>query len=210
MEGEFEKGRFRALGALADSLPHSDETDRLVNELINRHDSGMTQAFLTSESQHWGTPWAVVRALEAQEGLQFTLDVAATETTAKAPKFYTEVDNAFRHNWYSDADTGAVWCNPPYGDKRFPVRMWVERACLFRKQMTTVLLLPANKTDQDWFHDFVLPFGEYRPVRGRIGFLGPDGTPMKGNSQGSMLIFFGPNYGPTAPKSFDWKAIRKL
>lgn len=170
--------------------------------------SEMTKAFLTSESQTWATPWAVLCALQ-DEGFNFTLDVAAGIGTAKAPKFYTEEDNAFTQDWAKDAGDGDAWCNPPYGDKRFPVKDWVQRAWLFRKSLTTVLLLPANKTDQDWFHDLVLKDGEYRPVRGRIGFIDGEGCAVSGNSQGSMLIIFGPIYGPCAPKSFDWKSIRK-
>lgn len=170
--------------------------------------STMTKAFLTSEDQTWATPWPVIHALEA-EGFRFTLDVASGLTTAKAPKFYTEQDNAFLQDWAADAAGGDAWCNPPYGDKRFPVRDWVARAWHFRERLTTALLLPANKTDQDWFHDLVLRDGEYRPVRGRIGFLDGKGNPVSGNSQGSMLCIFGPYRGPCAPKTFDWKAIRK-
>lgn len=167
----------------------------------------MTKAFLTSESQTWATPWPVIHALEA-EGFRFTLDVAAGPMTAKAPKFYTEEDNAFLQDWAADAGDGDAWCNPPYGDKRFPVRDWVARAHLFRDRLNTVLLLPANKTDQDWFHDLVLVDGEYRPVRGRIGFIDGTGESVTGNSQGSMLIIFGPLYGPKAPESFNWKKMR--
>lgn len=168
----------------------------------------MTKAFLTSESQTWATPWAVIQALSPE--FNFTLDVAAGPLSAKAPKFYTAEDNAFVQDWPTDAGGGDAWCNPPYGDKSCPVKKWVRRAHEFRHALNTVLLLPANKTDQDWFHDLVLTDGEYRPVRGRIGFIDPvTGVSHGGNSQGSMLIIFGPLYGPCAPRTFDWKSIRK-
>lgn len=43
-------GRMEMLGKLADSVPHSDEADALVNELINRHDSGQSKP-IEHESQ---------------------------------------------------------------------------------------------------------------------------------------------------------------
>jgi phage N-6-adenine-methyltransferase len=171
--------------------------------------SVMTQAFLTSESQTWATPWCVIEALKPE--FNFTLDVAAGPRSAKAPTFYTREDNAFTRDWALDAGDGDAWCNPPYGDKEFPVKDWVMRAYLFRARLNTVILLPANKTDQDWFHDLVLPYGEYRPVRGRIGFIDPETQESHGgNSQGSMLILFGPGFRPVPPKTFDYKRIRTM
>jgi phage N-6-adenine-methyltransferase len=166
----------------------------------------MTKAFLTSESQTWATPWILIWALKHE--FNFSLDVCAGRTTFKASKYYEEETDAFTQNWAVDAEGGDAWCNPPYGDKRFPVKEWVKRAHSYRDRLNTVLLLPANKTDQDWFHDLVLKDGEYRPVRGRIGFVDGTGKAVTGNSQGSMLIIFGPNYRPKAPMTFDWKKIR--
>lgn len=181
----------------------------------------MTKAFLTSNNQNWATPWPVIRALSPE--FCFTLDVAAGIKTAKAPKFYTEDDDAFSRDWGRDADGGDAWCNPPYGPcNGKTIGDWVQKTWSFRKSLTSVLLLPINKQDQDWFHDLVLKDGEYRPVRGRIAFLDPETgkPPVKidpetgkkvsaGNSQGSMLIVFGPGYSPRAPKTFDYRSIHK-
>lgn len=166
----------------------------------------MTEAFLTSNDQTWATPWPVIHALEA-EGFRFTLDVASGLSTAKASKFYTVEDDAFRQDWARDAAGGDAWCNPPYGDENCPVRDWAKEAWKYRAVLSTVMLLPANKTDQDWFHDLVIPDGEYRPVRGRIGFLDAAGYPVTGNSQGSMLIVFGPKAVQGQPRSFNYRHL---
>lgn len=181
----------------------------------------MTKAFLTSESQAWATPKSVIWGLKPE--FNFTLDVCASATSTKAPKYYDEAEDAFKQNWARDAAGGDAWCNPHYAEYLgHSVGDWAQEAWRFRKELNSVLLLPINKQDQDWYHDLVLPYGEYRPVRGRIPFVDPiTGKPpvvldevtgkkkSSGNSQGSMLIIFGPNYAPRAPKTFDFKEIRR-
>lgn len=174
------------------------------------------KAFLTSENQLWTTPWPVIRALEPE--FDFTLDVAACKLSTKAPKHYSEKDDAFTRDWLKDARGGDAWCNPPYAlynGKR--VGDWVEKAWQESKRgLTTVLLLPMNKGDQDWYHDIAMLYAETRPVKGRIQFVDPvTGKPpivwskkqkkwvRNGNSQGSNIFIFGPDYHPIAPqKSF--------
>lgn len=179
----------------------------------------LAKAFTTSNSQAWATPWAVLDALKPE--FNFTLDAAACAHSAKAPKFFTEEDDAFTKDWYVEAGGGDVWCNPPYGKYRgksigdWIMKGWKESW----KRMNVVFLLPCNKQDQEWFHEAVLPCAEIRPVKGRIQFVDPlTGKPpltermnektglvelvRNGNSQGSMLVIFGPNYYPKAPKSF--------
>jgi hypothetical protein len=62
------------------------------------------------------------------------------------------------------------------------------------------MLVPVNKQDQKWFHDLVIPFAEVRIVRGRVQF---DGT-TSSNTQGSMLVIFGPMAKPGTIKSFTY------
>lgn len=176
-------------------------------------------AFLTSKNQLWTTPWPVIRQLEPE--FNFTLDVCASKLSAKAPKFFTEKDDAFKQNWLAAADGGDAWCNPPYGPyNNHTVGDWVNEAWGYGKLgLNTVLLLPLNKNDQDWYHDLVLPYAERRTYRGRIHFVdaATGERPWKwsetrnkmvrdGNSQGSNLFIFGPKAIPgkessiTAPR----------
>lgn len=181
--------------------------------------SKMTKAFLTSNDQGWITPPDVFLWLQPE--FNFKLDVAASHLNAQADRYYTEEIDAFKQNWADDADGGDAWCNPPYGDDTHPVSDWAERAWEYRRKLTTVMLLPMNKQDQDWFHDLVVSDGEYRPVRGRIPFLdsvtklppkrlNKDGKLVSvGNSQGSMLCIFGPKAAPGRIISFDYRAAKK-
>lgn len=163
------------------------------------------KAFLTSKNQLWTTPWPVIEALKPE--FNFTLDVAASALSAKAKRFYTEEDDAFKQNWLKDARGGDAWCNPPYGPHMgHTVGDWVHEGWKFgQRGLTTVFLLPLNKNDQDWYHDLVLPFAEKRTYRGRIHFIDAvtgkrpitwSETRQKwvvdGNSQGSNLFIFGP------------------
>lgn len=170
----------------------------------------LPKAFTTSNRQDWATPWPFVEEVEKQLGLKFTLDVCAADVSAKAPAYYTEEQNAFNQNWHADSGRGDIWCNPPYGHKRFPVYKWVRDARIYSANCTDplniVLLLPINKMDQPWFHDTAVPNAEIWIVKGRIGFLDPEtGKKCSGNSQGSMLLHFGPKATPGKINSFVWR-----
>lgn len=185
--------------------------------------SEVSKAFLTSKRQDYMTPPEFMESLRGE--FNFVLDIAASAKSAQAPRFYTEADDAFTEDWAEDAKDGAYWANPPFSDKPTPEKPWLRpladwifRAWWFRRKATGVWLLPANKTDQDFFHRLVIPYAEIRYVHKRIHFLDPDTgkRPVRvdtetgeavnsSNSQASMLVIFGPGYGPTAPRSHIWR-----
>jgi phage N-6-adenine-methyltransferase len=190
----------------------------------------VSKAFLTSKRQDYMTPPEFMASLAGE--FSFVLDIAASAKSAQAPRFYTEADDAFTQDWAEDAKAGAYFCNPPYSDKPTPDRPgsrplsdWIFRAWWFRRKATGVWLLPANKTDQAWWHKLVIPYAEVRDVEGRIPFLDPDtGKKPKakrvnkdtgeeeevvnGNSQASRLVIFGPAYGPGPLRSHKWRAAK--
>lgn len=173
-------------------------------------------AFLTSKDQLWTTPWPVVRGLEGLLGVRFTLDVCASRLSAKAPYYYDEKADAFKQDWTKDmGKRGAAWCNPPYGPYAGHVCAdWVRKG--FEEMLkggTTAFLLPTNKQDQDWWHVLVEKESESIPVLGRIHFIDAKtgkrpitwsekrGKMVKdGNSQGSVIAVFGPDFRPRAPR----------
>lgn len=184
----------------------------------------MPQAFLTSNKQDYATPWPLIEALEKELGRRFTLDVCATENSAKAPKFYTGGINAFTQPWAMHAGDGLAFCNPPYVDGwplKFLVYAEVEANL---RGLTTVFLLPANKVDQHWWHYRVMPYHSIWTVLGRVNFLDPEtglvpkiwkeaDDPIGGtgkwikqsNPQASKIVIVGPGFGPCLPRSFVWK-----
>lgn len=180
--------------------------------------------FLTSNDQTWMTPPEFMDSLRGE--FNFVLDVAASAKSAQAAKFYTEETDAFKQDWIKDSQGGAAWANPPYSDHRKPLPEWILRGWYFRRRVTSVWLLPANKTDQPFWHELVIPYAQVRDVWGRINFLDPETgkVPLtwkvdkktgigkwvrNGNSQASKLVVFGPGYGSGPLISHRWKKDKK-
>lgn len=109
------------------------------------------------------------------ERFRFTIDAAASPTNARLPRYWTIDDDALKQSWAGER----VWCNPPYSD----IRPWVAKAwnewSSFRAELI-VMLLPANRTEQAWWQDYVEP--ELRSgagmhvefLRGRMRFIRPN------------------------------------
>lgn len=128
-----------------------------------------------------GTDQAYFDALSDRFG-GFTLDVAAAPHNAKCERFYTRADDGLQQPW-----GGRVWCNPPYSN----ITDWVQKAHAEWERGTEpldliVMLLPANRTEQAWWQDWVEPWRDSNPnslfqsvlrvefLRGRMRFDRPD------------------------------------
>lgn len=117
------------------------------------------------------TPRSLFDPLNEEFG--FTLDAAASRENALCKHYFTLEDNALSRQWL-----GVVWCNPPYSN----LAAWVEKAfwAIWRKEAATVvMLLPANRTEQAWWQDWIeMPRRrgevEVRFLRGRLRFDTPD------------------------------------
>lgn len=92
----------------------------------------------------------------------FTVDVAASATNAKLPRFFDRDTNGLMQPWAGER----VWCNPPYSD----IRPWVEKAWS-EDGATVVMLLPANRTEQGWWQDLVEPYRDRAGSPLRVEFL---------------------------------------
>lgn len=116
----------------------------------------------------------------------FDLDVAAAAHNAKCERYYTIDDNGLEQPW----DARRVWCNPPYSD----IGAWVAKAWSewrdFGKHYELrkiVMLLPANRTEQRWWQEYIEPVRDRCPwfrvefLAGRMRFdrpgvvIGPKG-----------------------------------
>ena len=108
-----------------------------------------------------------------QGRFRFTLDAAASVENARLPRFCTIADCGLTVSWAGER----VYCNPPYSD----IRPWVMKA--WREASAAaliVLLLPANRTEQGWWQEWIEPRRdrEGSPLRveflpGRIRFIAP-------------------------------------
>lgn len=139
-----------------------------------------------------GTTAEVFDPLHAR--YRFTLDVAAAPHNAKTPDYYTRLADGLLQPW-----PGRIWCNPPYsGIGQWTAKAWAEfdagRAELI------VMLLPANRTEQRWWHEHVEPFRdrEGSPLRtsfiaGRVRFIKSGKTTVGPNERppfGSVLLIW--------------------
>lgn len=125
------------------------------------------------------------------ERFSFTIDVAASPHNAKCPRYWTEADDGLAQSWAGER----VFCNPPFSFPNLPA--WVAKAWQEWKNAGTgliVMLIPANRTEQNFWQELVEPFRdlpgsdlhvEFLP--GRMRFLtrgqtevGPDERPPFG------------------------------
>lgn len=104
----------------------------------------------SSTDETWETPQSLYNLLHAE--FDFTLDVCATEKTAKCTRFFTPETDGLAHDWTLET----CWMNPPYGRV---IKHWVEKA--YRESSVngaTVVCLIPSRTDTNYW------------LRGRVRF----------------------------------------
>ena len=139
-------------------------------------------------SDEWATPTPVADNIAKAYG-PFDLDPCCRPATAKAPHFFTKVEDGLVQPWH-----GRVWVNPPYSEPS----IWVQKAIAevrAGRVQRVVMLLPAA-VDTGWFHDYVLPNADVVFMRGRVKFIGWQGTPIGSPKAGTILAVF-PKQTPT-------------
>lgn len=116
----------------------------------------------------------------------FTLDVCATPQNAKCRRFYAldgfhdaDVDAAPFPTASLDGLTGSwrderCWCNPPFST----IGDWVEKAWRAADAELVVMLVPATRTEQPWWHRWIEQWrdgrGGYPQELRQHGFAPPD------------------------------------
>lgn len=111
------------------------------------------------------TPRALFDKLDDEFG-PFTLDACATHQNALCTRYYTETGLYQRDRAHNlDDHCGLlgswsgerVWCNPPFSE----LLAWTDKAwdewCKGTIERI-VMLVPANRTDQVWWHKNVVPY----------------------------------------------------
>lgn len=121
------------------------------------------------------TPDALWRPLNVEH--RFTLDAAASPANAKCARYFTRDSDGLLRSWAGER----VWCNPPYSR----LEPWVAKAWAEMRGgcELVVMLIPANRTEQPFWQQFVEPFRDGQPrdgialtvrfLPGRIRFLAP-------------------------------------
>lgn len=136
----------------------------------------------------WATPDGLWRELDREFG--FTLDVCALSWSAKCAAHYTPETDGLTQNWAVGAGGGSCWCNPPFSD----LAPWAAKALLeSRRGATVVMILPAHRVEQAWFHDNVLGYAEIRYLRGRVAYVPPPGVASSSPEFPSLLAIYRPS-----------------
>lgn len=131
----------------------------------------------------------------------FTIDAAASSDNARLPRYWTVDDDALVQSWAGER----VWCNPPYSN----IAPWIDKAWKeWWRCDLIVMLLPANRTEQGWWHSYVEPYRKVSGfsiefLRGRLRFIQPGRTDVGPNERPPfgccLLIWQSPPEAPTHP-----------
>lgn len=120
-----------------------------------------------AKSVEWETPNDLFLKLDLEFG--FTLDPCATQANAKCAKYYTRKQDGLAQSWAGER----VFMNPPYGKE---AANWIAKAYVESNYAEVIVALLPVRSDTAWFHDFVYGKAEIRFLRGRVKFVGPNGT----------------------------------
>lgn len=150
-----------------------------------------------ANSDEWYTPKETIDLCRKLTGVSvYDMDVAACIEAHWAERWYgpgsvNGTDGLLVHWW------GHVWCNPPYSDcRRWVAKAWYEWQRV--RVQSISMLLPANRTDQTWWHELIEPFRDLdvlktRFLKGRANFAHPgsNGVAKKGSTFGCVLVTWG-------------------
>ena len=131
-----------------------------------------SQDEVTDDRQTHPRPFA---DLDERHG-PFTLDVAAAAHNTQCERYFDVDANGLEQDWSGER----VWCNPPYSD----IAPWVRKAwASYVDTLGISMLLPASRTEQQWWQLMVEPFRDrqHSPLvteflPGRMHFLRPGQT----------------------------------
>lgn len=146
--------------------------------------SNKNEALFSSKNMNWCTPKEFFNELNAE--FHFTLDAAATEKSAKCPKYYTPKEDGLKQKWIAESG-GSVFCNPPYGKQ---IGEWVRKAYEESQRGITIVLLIPSRTDTAYFHNYIYGKAELRFIRGRLKFTDEDGNAKKSAPFPSMIVIY--------------------
>lgn len=115
------------------------------------------------------TPRRLVK--ELHDEFKFTVDAASCAESPAAQvigRYWDKLGDGLTKSWASER----VFCNPPFSE----VGAWVQKAhdaCYGADSCpeVVVMLIPANRTEQPFWHSFVEPFRDGDPTFLRTRFL---------------------------------------
>ena len=144
------------------------------------------------QDERYTTPGTLALCKRLADVEEFDLDVAACLESHCARRYFTREQDGLKGRW-----RGRVWCNPPFSE----IGPWVAKAWkehLSGRTECIAMLLPANRTEQPWWQEYVEPLRDgqmgaftthFLPGRVKFGFPGnPEGKGVGSPPFGCVLL----------------------
>lgn len=116
--------------------------------------------------QDYGTPWELIKAVEARWG-SLGVDLAASEGNAKAPLFFTEEDDSLKQAW-NQLLAFRLWLNPPFEN----IGLWADKCKTEAKLGAKIIMLTPASIGSEWFARHCFGVARIIGLRPRITFEG--------------------------------------
>lgn len=148
--------------------------------------------------QDYGTPPEFLTAVRDLLGIvEFDFDLAASDTNAVCPQYYTEADDSLIQPW--KVGIGWNWLNPPFSK----IRPWVKKAVdeTVGHGAKTAMLVPAS-VGSTWWHDWVHGFAYVHFLAPRLVFVGETASYPKDLA---LLLYQPPTIGWGGYSTWGWK-----
>lgn len=123
---------------------------------------------------------------------RFTIDAAANASNTKCDSYFDLRCDGLRQPWTAER----VWCNPPYSN----IHAWVAKAfyeILDGGCEAVVMLLPANRTEQRWWQEYIEPQRDvpgagirtrFLPRRINFGVPGNEGAKFNSSAPFGLVV----------------------
>lgn len=141
------------------------------------------KALFTSQTQTWKTPIDFYETLNKE--FNFDFDPCPADRIIKAFGPLTSNFDGLSMSWGK-----RNFVNPPYST----VGKWIRKGYQESLNGKLSVFLVPSRTDNQWFHDVVLPYAdEIRFIKGRLRFIDPQTNRDKDRAPfASCLIIFRP------------------
>lgn len=122
--------------------------------------------------QDYGTPWELIRAVEARWG-KLALDLAAHDNgdNAKAPAWFGESDDYLKQDFTPGLglpDDALCWCNPPFEN----IAPWAAKWGADAKLGARIIALVPASIGAEWFAAHAFAKARVVALRPRLAFEG--------------------------------------
>lgn len=122
-----------------------------------------------SSRQDYGTPWELIRAVEARFG-RLDVDLAARADNAKAPRFIPPEQDSLVVPWAAYLGPALAWLNPEFAD----IDPWAAKCSEETgpsSRLRVIMLTPAS-VGSNWFAEHVHRKALVLALSPRLKFVG--------------------------------------